>query len=237
MLAVGGCRGAPSPRPGDRRPLKRGDVQITWYGQSMFHIADASQEIVSDPYGPEIGYIVPRVSADVVLLSGGAYGARAAARVRGRPRVVDGIGESYVGGLAIAGIPSVRKGAGKGSNRIYYWKMQGISLAHMGDLGQQRLSDQQEGLLRHVDVLMIPVGGRATADARTSAKIARKIGARVVIPMDFKTEAAVVDLAPVEVFSARFAVIRRVGESVRFSRAELPSQTEVWVMKYQRQRP
>lgn len=238
LIAVGGCRsGGPGTGSG---AVPSGRVRVTWYGASMFLVQDSRTSLLTDPYGPDAGYIVPDVSAKIVLISNSEYNVKDAVLSGPAPRVIEGIGKSYVGRFAILGVPSIMVGPGSAAKRlntIYYWEMGDISLAHMGDFGQKRLSNQQRGLLRGVDVLMMPVGGRSVSDAKTAAQITKAIGPRVVIPMDYKTPAVVADLGPVETFSSRFASIRRLGESVDVSRQELPAQTEVWVMKYRQERP
>lgn len=220
--------------------IEAGKVRITWFGQSMFLVQDTQTTVVADPYGPDVGYIVPRVKADIVLLSQGEE-ARPDVRVLGDPRIVDAVGEVFVGQFRIVGIPSSRAGRnrdGQKPNTIYYWRMQGISFVHMGSFAQRELTQQQQGLLRDVDILMMPVGGRTTDAARVAAAVTKVINPKAVIPMEYKTPAAVVDLAPVEVFSARFAAIQRLRtDTVEIDRQGLPSPTEVWVMRYKQQRP
>ncbi len=106
-----------------------------------------------------------------------------------------------------------------------------MSFAHMGEFGQVRLSKQQLGVLGNVDVMMMPVGGGATAGGPAAARIVELAKPKVVIPMGYKTPATLVDLAPVEGFSSRFSEIRRIDDSVQISRGDLPASTEVWVMK------
>ena len=235
LLLAAACRSPEVVQPAKSGPPEPGKVRVTWFGQSMFLVQDGATSLVTDPYGPDIGYILPRVSADVVLVSSAAR-KQETTSIKGKSRVIETIGESYVGSFVVLGIPSFRDSRARRPNRIYYWKMAGVSFAHMGDFGQRALSAQQEGLLRGVDVLMMPVGGGTTADARAAARITKAINPRVVIPMDYKTPAVVVDLAPVETFSGRFASIKRIGDSFEASRDELPEQTEVWVMKYRQQR-
>jgi len=236
LLLLSGCRGQTTTV--GVGPVPQGRVRLVWYGAAMFLARDSRMSLLVDPYGPDVGYIVPRVSARVVLVSNDGYDARDARLTNKGARVIDGIGKAYIGDFAILGVPS-RQGAqgpaAKRANAIYYWEMGGVSLAHMGDFGQAKLSSQQMGLLRGVDILMMPVGGRTVAHARTAGRIAKQIGPKIVIPMDYRTPAVVADLAPVEVFSSRFAAIRRVGHTIEVGPTDLPAETEVWVMKYKQE--
>lgn len=234
-VLVAGCGGRPLLQPPSSGPVEPGRVRITWFGQAMFLVQDSSTSLVVDPYGPDIGYIVPKLAADIVLISHGRFDQGNAASIKGSPRVVDSIGKSYIGRFSVLGVPSFHdatKGTKAGPNTIYYWEMGGMSFAHMGDFGQRRLTAQQLGLLRNVDVLMMPVGGGSTVNARTAAGITKLLGPKVVIPMHYRTPAVLVELAPVEAFTSRFIEIRHVGDSIEISPRDLPNQTEVWVMKY-----
>ncbi len=236
LLLLSGCRGQTTTV--GVGPVPKGKVRLTWYGAAMFLARDSDMSVLVNPYGPHVGYIVPRVSARIVLVSNDGYDARDARLTKKGPRVIDGIGEAYVGDFAVLGVPSRQGTSGSAArepNAIYYWEMGGVSLAHMGDFGQAKLSSQQAGLLRGVDILMMPVGGRTVADARTAGRIARQIGPKIVIPMDYRTPAVVANLAPVEAFSSRFATIRRVGDTIEVGPADLPAETEVWVMKYKQE--
>ena len=58
---------------------------------------------------------------------------------------------------------------------------------HLGDLGCA-LNGEQLKILRNPDVLMIPVGGFYTIDAEQAAATAAQLGARIILPMHYKTE-------------------------------------------------
>lgn len=200
----------------------------------MFSVEENKTSIVTDPYGPDIGYVLPRVASDIVLVSHGHLDHNHVSAVGGNPRVIDSIGKTYVGSFGVEGIPSYHdpaRGKMRGPNAIYSWEMQGVRFAHMGDFGQRRLTEEQEALLKGVDVLMMPVGGRVTVDGATAARITRVIKPRVVIPMHYATNRVLMELDPVEAFTSRIFKIRRVGHSVEITPDDLPAQTEVWIMK------
>ncbi|HOW28083.1 MAG TPA: MBL fold metallo-hydrolase [Elusimicrobiota bacterium] len=72
-----------------------------------------------------------------------------------------------------------------GTTQMYVWSMGGLTLAHMGDIGQDRLTPEQIEFLKGADVLMIPVGGGPTIDAVRAAEFVRLINPRIVIPMHY----------------------------------------------------
>ena len=73
----------------------------------------------------------------------------------------------------------------RGRNLISVISSDGISLAHLGDLGHE-LSGAQLEELGSIDVLLIPVGGYYTIDAKTAKKVADAIAPRVLVPMHYR---------------------------------------------------
>ncbi len=49
-------------------------MEITWHGQSCFSVKTKEGTIVTDPYGKDIGYSLPRLRADIVTISHDAPG-------------------------------------------------------------------------------------------------------------------------------------------------------------------
>ena len=81
--------------------------------------------------------------------------------------------------------------------------MDGISIAHLGDLGHTlaaAIVDELDG----VDILLIPVGGIYTIDAHQAAEVVSEIDPKIVIPMHYGrkelNQKQFSTLAPVSVF-------------------------------------
>ena len=107
---------------------------------------------------------------------------------------------------------------------MFLVEVDGLRIAHCGDLGQPTLTDQQVSEMRNVDVILIPVGGKYTVDARQAAGIVRKIKPRIVVPIHYRTPELKIDLQPVEPFltalGADYEVVRPVGNTLAASAAE-----------------
>ena len=91
--------------------------------------------------------------------------------MRGAPYVIKTAGEFDVKGVAIYGVES-KHGGEKEKNTVnvmYRYEIDNISIAHLGDLGEA-LSDKQLELLAGVDILLIPVGGKYTLDAKKAVE-------------------------------------------------------------------
>lgn len=102
--------------------------------------------------------------------------------------MITGPGEYEIQGVSIIGIPSFhdsKKGEERGKNTIYVFEIDGLRLAHLGDLGH-KLSEETVNSMGDIDVLMIPVGGQYTIDAKVAAEVARAIDPNIIIPMHYQ---------------------------------------------------
>jgi L-ascorbate metabolism protein UlaG (beta-lactamase superfamily) len=78
-----------------------------------------------------------------------------------------------------------------------------FSLAHSGDIGC--LDAGAVAFCRGVDVLLVAAGGTYTLGAADAAEFARRVGARVVVPMHCADPAVDLALEPAEAFFAAYA--------------------------------
>jgi len=169
-------------------------MDIQFLGHSSFRIATSlagvKTAIVTDPFSDSIGFKFPLVSANIVTVSHHHDDHDQVASVKDYKKVIDGPGEYEVMGVSIIGFGSYhddKKGSQRGKNTIYVIESEGLRLCHLGDLGH----DLGEKLLEdigEIDVLMIPVGGVYTIDAKKATEIAQKIDANIVLPMHYQTK-------------------------------------------------
>jgi len=175
-------------------------MKIQWIGHSSFRIS-GSKTIITDPY-EGIGLDYPELSADIVTVSHGHHDHNAVQAVKGEPAVVADAGIRKVADVSIAGYNTYHddvKGAKRGRNVVYVIKMDGVKVAHLGDLGCMP-DDSVLGALEGVDVLLIPVGGNYTIDGKTAAALVAEVKPRTVIPMHYKTPSLEVNVAGREEF-------------------------------------
>ena len=78
-------------------------------------------------------------------------------------------------------------------------QIDGLSLCHMGDIGEE-CSENLAEKIGKVDVLFIPVGGTYTLDAIGAKKYIDKLQPKVVIPMHYKPQDGSLDIAPIHTF-------------------------------------
>lgn len=162
---------------------------------------------MTDPFSPEIGLAFPKTLADIVTVSHQHDDHNNIAAVEGtsrrtEPFIISGPGEYEVSGVFIYGIPSFHdseNGTKRGENTIYIINVDGIKLAHLGDLGH-RLSEAQLEEINGVDVLMIPVGGIYTLNAAEAVKVVSQVEPKIVIPMHYKLPGLKFELDPLKNF-------------------------------------
>lgn len=166
-------------------------MYITWNGHSSFKIQGDKVTVVTDPYDKSIGLTLPRLSADIVTISHDHDDHNNSSAVKGvddgKPFIIEKPGEYEIKEVFIYGIPSFHddtQGADRGINTIYRIEIDGISIAHLGDLGHD-LEPKQLERLEGVDIVMIPVGGTYTIDAKQASSVISKLEPRIVIPMHY----------------------------------------------------
>jgi len=166
-------------------------MTITWHGEGMVKIVGKTHQpvtVVFDPYSEkETGLRPPRPEADVVLLSSDRAGSVTAEGIAGQPVVISGPGEYDVKGIGIRGIPSyhdAEQGKALGRNTIYILDIEGVSICHLGCLGHT-LSERQVDDIGNVDVLLVPVGGERTINAKAAVEVVNEIEPRLVVPTHF----------------------------------------------------
>ncbi len=167
---------------------------ITWRGQSFFELTvktrdNGETKMVIDPYTKEVGLRVPKVTADIVLVTHQHSDHNNVKAVEGKPFVIDSPGEYEIKDVFIKGIPAFHdnsQGQERGENVVYKIEAEGMKLCHLGDLGQKELNESQVEQIGEVDILFIPVGGSLTIDAKEASGIISQIEPRIVIPMHYK---------------------------------------------------
>lgn len=203
---------------------------ITWLGQSCFKIQDKigpeGVTVVTDPFSKEIGLKVPNFEADIITVSHQHHDHNNTSALRGNPFIVDCAGEYDYKGVLIEGIDAYhddKSGAERGNNIMYRFEIDDISVAHLGDLGHT-LSDAQLEKLVGTDVLLIPVGGTYTIDAKKAVEVIAQIEPRIIIPMHYKVKDLKVDIDPVDKFIKEIGLTPVMEEKLKISKKDLPQE-------------
>jgi len=180
-------------------------MTITWLGQSCFKIQSGDVTLVTDPYTAEVGFKLPRLTADIVTVSHDHFDHNNIDGVSGEngaPFVIRSPGEFEVKGIFVYGNAfwhDKTEGKDRGPNTAYCIEAEGISLAHLGDLGHT-LNEEQIEKLNGVDTLFVPVGGKWTLGASEAVEVINEIEPRIVIPMHYKIPGLKVDVETIDKF-------------------------------------
>jgi L-ascorbate metabolism protein UlaG (beta-lactamase superfamily) len=215
-------------------------MKIKWNGHACFTItADNGAVIVTDPYDPAayggvLAYDMVKDRTDIALVSHDHLDHNHVSGLTGSPVVLRKSGKAK--GLEIKGLEVCHDETGgkeRGANTIFSFAVDGIRICFTGDLGH-RLSADQIRSVGPVDVLLIPVGGTFTLDAKGAVDVAKSLNARLIIPMHFKTEKCQLPISSAESFLELMPNVKRKNQSeINLSLETIPAKdTEVWVLAH-----
>ncbi len=211
-------------------------MKIRFLGHASFLIrSDAGLRIITDPYKPGcfdggIKYGKITEPADIVTISH-EHDDHNETDIAGAPAFVRDAKPQQIKGIDIMGVDTFHdtgEGSERGSNVIYKMVIDGMDVVHLGDLGHD-LSIEDAEKLGNVDVLLVPVGGYFTIDAKVADKIIDLLKPKVVIPMHFKTDKCGFPIAPVQEFITGKDV-RKAGTELELKKDTLPGNTMVYVL-------
>jgi L-ascorbate metabolism protein UlaG (beta-lactamase superfamily) len=221
---------------------------LKWFGQSCFRIQAKTPRgdtfIVTDPYSNKYGLKKPRLTADILTVSHEHEDHADIKSVKGtshnpEPFLIKGPGEYEVNNIFIYGIPSWHdneQGKQRGPNTIYVFSIENMTLAHLGDLGQKELTAEQLEYVEEVDILLIPVGGTFTLNAKEASNIISQIEPRIVIPMHYHLPGLKIGggkkIDGVDKFIKEFGNKKEELDKLRISKKDLPQEeTKLIVLK------
>ncbi|MFH1423605.1 MAG: MBL fold metallo-hydrolase [Candidatus Nealsonbacteria bacterium] len=214
-------------------------MHIIWHGQSFFQIQTSLSKgeqttLVIDPFDETTGLKVPSVAADILLITHDHHDHNNKKAIKGQPFLIDGPGEYEVKEVFIQGIPSFHDEEGgkkRGSNTIYTMELEEMRLCHLGDFGQKELTEDQLELIGDIDVLMIPVGGEFTIDAKGATHVISQIEPKIVIPMHYALPKLKTKLDEVDKFLKEIGKKSVVPQpKLLIKKKDLPLETQVVVL-------
>jgi L-ascorbate metabolism protein UlaG (beta-lactamase superfamily) len=202
-------------------------MQLEWYGQSAFRLSDGVTTVFIDPFDDLSGLTalgvrwdyppIDGVSADVLLVTHEHVDHNGVGAIGGDPVVIRstaGTHESPIG--SVVGIASEHDdvaGTQRGHNTLFVFELGGRRVAHLGDLGQRALRDEQASALGRIDLLLVPVGSGPTIGAQQAREIVNTVGAKVVVPHHYRTE-RIDFLEPLDGFADGFERVHRASSTL-----------------------
>ena len=210
-------------------------MDITWLGHSCFRIKGSQAVVITDPFPPDLGYSLGKLTADIVTVSHQHPSHSNIRGIGGEPKIIKGPGEYEIKGVLIIGVATFHDAEGgskRGKNIVYLMEIDGISICHLGDLGHVLTAGQVEEI-GDVDVLLLPVGGASTIGAGMAAEVIRQLEPKAIVPMHYKTPVVNRDLEPVEKFLKEMGMEQiEPRPKLSINKSNLPLSTQVFLLNY-----
>jgi L-ascorbate metabolism protein UlaG (beta-lactamase superfamily) len=212
---------------------------IEWLGHSCFLVTTKNgTRILYDPYDDTVGYSRPEKEADIVVVSHDHFDHNNLERITGSYTLVNTPGVHTFGEITIECIKTFHdhsNGAHRGENLVSVLSVRGIRLCHMGDIGCIPADDVIEKL-KGAHILLIPVGGHFTIDAKEALTICERIEPNIIIPMHFSTPLTDMEIAPLHEFleaAGREYDVSHPGQCyLQIDMDSLKKRTRIVVMEY-----
>ena len=212
-------------------------MKIEYLGHSSFKLTESTgTSVVCDPYDGSVGFEMKSVCADAVTISHGHFDHNNIKAVEGDPIILDKECSYDLPGVEIDAIKSFhdrQRGKQRGENLIFKFRMDGIDVCHLGDLGED-CSSELIDLLLPVNVLLIPVGGNYTITAEMAKEYVDRIMPDIVIPMHYKAKDCKLDIDKVDEFTSLFdeeCVEELDGSELELMRSDFDGETKVVVLR------
>lgn len=213
-------------------------MRLEWCNHSYFLLRGEGKLIAIDPHdGGSINLGTCRVESDVVLVTHNHYDHNAVSFARG-PKTVEVLwrpGLRRVSGIEVEGVRvfhDKQGGRARGEVIAYVARVEGLRIAHLGDLGHMLSREQAEALMEP-DILMIPVGGIYTITPMEAWRTIRDLNPRIAIPMHYWVPGSLLPLEPLERFLnvVKAPRMRIEGSSLELTRQDLPERTTIIVFR------
>lgn len=220
-----------------------GSLSIQWLGHSCFLFSGGGIKILTNPFrtiGCTAGYRLPKVAADLVLISSQLLDEGAVDNLPANSKLIYQPGAYQYKGIKFQGIAidhDRKNGRQFGVDTAWLWKQAGISILHMGGAAAP-ISIEQKILMGRPDVALIPVGGGSKAyNAQEAKQAIATLNPKIVIPTMYRTKAADAancDIAPIDGFLnlMQGVTIHQTGNAITINSGNLPQSTIIEVFSY-----
>lgn len=213
-------------------------MKIKWWGHASFLITTSNnKKILTDPYNEELPYNKITDKPDYVTVSHDHFDHNAVDLLKGSPEVIkksSGFDDDNISVKGISVYHDDAEGDKRGENIIFIINTDGYKIAHLGDLGHE-LNKEDLNRLKDIDILLIPVGGNYTIDAKKAKNIVDDINPKIVLPMHYKTDILDFPITGVDEFLSYFekeSIEIFDGPEVEFD--ELPLNQKLYLLDHVR---
>ena len=203
-------------------------MTLTWLGHSCFLLESGGFRALLDPVRDIPGLPDICTEADAVYCSHGHSDHAYTDEVT--------LTSGKVNPFTVREIDSFHDGQGgalRGRNTVRTFTSEGLTVVHLGDLGQPLTAEQLEKIGR-CDVLLLPVGGTYTIDMQQAKAVAEAVNPHVIVPMHFREGGAGLEILTTrEEFLAQYPVdrVRRYPGNVLEIHENMTKQVAVLELK------
>lgn len=220
-------------------------MKIKWLGHAAFLITGEGKRIITDPYDPTITKLYPvDDSADIVVRSSdddqahcyveaipGEYVLLTATDYIAPNKI-----EAEAAGVPFKFIPSresvIHKEVAR-ENAFYRFTLEGVEIAHLGDIGNP-MTDAQIDFLKGTDILLALAGGPPTIELKDLFSVIEAIQPRLVIPMHYRIPGPEFFMLPIDELISYFdqSAVRWAGKSeIELKKNALPDTTQLLILE------
>jgi L-ascorbate metabolism protein UlaG (beta-lactamase superfamily) len=181
-------------------------VKLQYLGHACVRlISEIGTTIICDPYDSNlVGYAMPSFGCDLATISHGHADHNCVEALTNLPTVMDCPGTIVLDDVSVTAFSTWhddKQGALRGDNLVFTFGIDALRVAHLGDLGE--VNQEVANKLAGTNVLIIPVGGNYTIDAKQAKWYVDQIAPQVVVPIHY-SQGGTIDIARVEQFTNLF---------------------------------
>ncbi len=163
---------------------------ITYHGKQFLKVQFGDTVIAVNPIDKQSKSVgkVARFGADLALSSVAHPDYRGFDTVSysgKEPFQIDGPGEYEVGGMLISAFGSATELPGYSMNTIYLFDIDNMRVCILGAHSDSDLPQEVKEVMGDIDIVIAPIGGQGMINASQAASLTKKMGARLIIPVDY----------------------------------------------------
>ncbi|MGD9893790.1 MAG: MBL fold metallo-hydrolase [Dehalococcoidia bacterium] len=212
-------------------------MDVTWLGHACIRLRGKDGVVLMDPCGKGTGYSIGKQSADIVTASRPGPEHAFVETIAAPYRLLDAPGEYEISGVLLNGVQTAPPGKARqdpatSRNVAFVVEMDDLRVCHLGGLdhtpGQDLIEEMSD-----IDVLFAPVGGHGALDAAGAAEVISLLQPRLVVPIRYRTDAAAIDLDPLDPFVKQLGLtVSEPQSKLTVSRSNIPDDTQIAVLDY-----
>jgi L-ascorbate metabolism protein UlaG (beta-lactamase superfamily) len=207
-------------------------MEITWYGRACFRLKGREATVITDPCPPSTGFVAGKHDVQLLTISH-AHPDHTYTRSITAGLTLTRPGEYESANVLVTGVRTFHdgsRGAERGENVVFSIEIDGVHIAHLGDLGHL-LTEEQLSELGPVDVLLVPAGGVFVLPPAEAAEVVSQVNPKMVIPMHFQVDGGSTDVATVDGFLHEMAAEPIRQPKAQVTPSSLPDETQLVLLE------